>query len=75
MRHYLGIAAGSNARHSYYEVLIAKNKWILKETWDKAIRAKNKGNATKEQKEILKMDIGMYKHKNNFIQEKGVIEW
>lgn len=54
IRHYLGIAAGSNARRSYYEVLIAKNKWILKETWDKATRAKNKGNATKEQKEILK---------------------
>lgn len=53
-RHRPGIGAGPNARKAKREILIGKGKWILKSTWDEAIRARKTGKATQEQKEILK---------------------
>lgn len=52
-RHLPGIGAGPNARPAKREVLIGKNKWISKSTWDAAIRARKNGTATEEQKELL----------------------
>lgn len=34
-------------------ILIGKNEWIDRSVWNEAIRAKNKGTATAEQKELL----------------------
>lgn len=48
MRHYLGIAAGPNARQSYYEIMIGKDKWIQYSKWVEAVRAKAKGIASEE---------------------------
>lgn len=53
-RHRPGIGAGPNARPAKREVMIGKYKWISKDKWNAAIRAKKNGNATEKQKEILK---------------------
>lgn len=52
-RHLPGIGAGPNARPAKREVLVGKNKWIAKEKWDAAIRAKKNNTLTQEQKEML----------------------
>lgn len=52
-----GIGNGPKARKKKVEVLVGKEgnnyKWISLEDWHAAIRAKNKGIATKKQKEML----------------------
>lgn len=53
-RHRPGIGAGPNARPAKREVMIGKYKWISKEEWNAAIRARKNGTATLKQKEILK---------------------
>jgi hypothetical protein len=54
-----GVGAGKNARPRTSEILVGKGKWIPKATWDSAIRARNNGTATQEQKELL--DHGHWK--------------
>jgi hypothetical protein len=58
-RHRPGIGSGPNVRPATREIMVGKNKWIPKSTWDAAIRARNKGTATQEQKELL--DHGHWK--------------
>lgn len=58
-RHRPGIGAGPNARPAKREILVGKGKWVPKSTWDAAIRARIRGTATKEQKELL--DHGHWK--------------
>lgn len=52
-----GVGNGPNARRKTVEVLIGKKgkntTWVSLEDWHAAIRAKNNGTATKEQKEML----------------------
>lgn len=54
-----GVGYGKNARPKQEEVLVGKNKWVPKQKWQEAIRARNNGTATKEQKEML--DNGHWK--------------
>ncbi len=54
-----GVGHGKNFRKPKEEVLVGKNKWISKDDWREAIKAKNNGTATKKQKEWL--DNGHWK--------------
>ena len=54
-------ACGKNARPAKREILVGKNKWVSKQEWQAAIRARKNGTATKEQKEML--DNGHWKPK------------
>ena len=54
-----GIGYGENARPKQEEVLVGKNKWVSKQKWQAAIRARKNGTSTKEQKEML--DHGHWK--------------
>ncbi len=54
-----GIGYGKNARKPREEVLIGKNKWISKDEWREAIKARKNGTATRKQKEML--DNGHWK--------------
>ena len=54
-----GVGYGKNFRKPKEEVLVGKNKWISKDDWREAIKAKNNGTATKKQKEWL--DNGHWK--------------
>jgi len=58
-RHKPGIGSGPNARKATREVLVGKYKWVSKAEWNRAIRARKNGTATKEQKEML--DNGHWK--------------
>ena len=48
-----GVGYGKNFRYPKEEVMVGKNKWISKDDWLEAIKAKNNGTATKKQKEWL----------------------
>lgn len=48
-----GIGYGPNARPAKHDILVGKYKWVSQEKWQDAIRAKKKGIATKQQKEML----------------------
>jgi hypothetical protein len=50
-----------NARPAKHEIIIGKHKWISKQEWQSAIRARKNGTATSKQKEIL--DNGHWKEK------------
>lgn len=52
-RHLPGIGSGPNARPSKREILVGKDKWVAKEQWDKAIRARKNNLLTNEQRELL----------------------
>lgn len=56
-----GIGYGKNIRPPQHEILVGENKWVSKQEWQKAIRAKKNGVATDEQKEML--DNGHWKPK------------
>lgn len=56
-----GIGYGKNVRPAKHEIMIGKNKWISKQEWQVAIRARKNGDATEKQKEIL--DSGHWKEK------------
>ena len=52
-----GIGAGPNARRKESHILVGKSgnsyKWVSKQTWNEAIRARKNGTATKEQEDLL----------------------
>ena len=52
-RHIKGKGYGKNSHIGKDEILVGK-KWISKDEWTNAIRAKNTNKATKKQKELLK---------------------
>ena len=54
-----GIGYGKNYRKPKEEILVGKNKWIPKNDWREAIKARKNGTATKKQKEWL--DNGHWK--------------
>jgi hypothetical protein len=54
-----GIGYGVHHREPVEEVMIGHNRWVTKKEWKRAIAARKKGTATKEQKEML--DNGHWK--------------
>lgn len=52
-RRIKGVGYGMNAKPSKTEFLLSNSKWISKEIWQSAIRAKKNGTLTSKQKEIL----------------------
>ncbi len=48
-----GIGYGKNQRAPIEQIRVGENKWVSKEDWKKASRARGRGTLTKEQEEIL----------------------
>ncbi|MCQ2439022.1 MAG: hypothetical protein MJ074_04575 [Oscillospiraceae bacterium] len=56
-----GKGYGKDAHPAKHEIMVGKGKWVSKQEWQAAIRARKNGTATQEQKELL--DNGHWKDK------------